>query len=128
MFSWIIDPIKSLFAYIGAFFSGILAEKYRDNKKDLDREKKRDKIDAKPSPKKSEILDKMKKGKLCLVMLLSLFLGGCVTTGSECTKCPEWPVAGPEVAAELEKLPEEEYPALWEWLGRLDKFKQKKEI
>ena len=28
-------------------------------------------------------------------------------------------MAGPVVADELERLPEDEFPATWEWIGRL---------
>lgn len=54
-----------------------------------------------------------------------LLLTACGTTASN---APVWPIAGPEVAEELEKLPENEYPALWEWLGRIAKYKEKLDI
>ena len=42
--------------------------------------------------------------------------------------CPLYPAAGVKVAAELEKLPFEEAPHFWEWLGRVDKLRQELEI
>lgn len=126
MLSLITNFLKSLGFYIGAFFSGLLAEKYHDTKEDLKTQEKRDLIDAEPSPKKSEILERMKSGKLCLILLAGFSLSGCAHWQK--SKCPSWPIAGPEVAAELEKLPENEYPALWDWLGRVDKFKRKSDI
>lgn len=55
---------------------------------------------------------------LCaLVALAALSLSACAAVGSS---CPAWPVAGPEVADEMERLPEDQFPATWEWLGRLD--------
>lgn len=50
-----------------------------------------------------------------------------------CTKvyynyCPIYPVAGKNVALELEKVSYEEYPATWEWIGRIDKLRQELEL
>ena len=53
-------------------------------------------------------------GRLALV---ASFLTGCAS--ATISSCPPWPVGGPVVAAELERLPDAEYPALWAWLGRL---------
>jgi len=36
---------------------------------------------------------------------------------------PEFPLAGKSVAAEMESLKAEDYPAIWEWIGRLYKLK-----
>lgn len=67
--------------------------------------------------------------KLMLVplLLLPILLTGCGTT---IYSAPAWPVAGPAVASDLEKccLPPEKYPALWEWLARVDKYKQKRDL
>ncbi|MDR2902186.1 MAG: hypothetical protein LBU87_03670 [Lactobacillales bacterium] len=38
--------------------------------------------------------------------------------------CPHYPVAGPGVAAELEKASFEAFPKTWEWIGRIDKLRQ----
>lgn len=61
---WLTDFIKSLTVYIGAFFSGVFAEKYHDQKEQIKTDKKRDQIDAEPSPSKSSILDRMRNKKL----------------------------------------------------------------
>jgi hypothetical protein len=37
---------------------------------------------------------------------------------------PEFPPAGSRVAQELDNLTADEYPYLWEWIGRLDKLRQ----
>ncbi len=42
--------------------------------------------------------------------------------------CPVYPVAGPAVASELEKLPAQRYAATWEWIGRIDKLRQQLEL
>lgn len=42
--------------------------------------------------------------------------------------CPRYPVAGPQTAAELEKIDFESAPHFWEWLGRVDKLRQELEI
>lgn len=42
--------------------------------------------------------------------------------------CPRYPVAGAEVAVELEKLGAGEYPRTWEWLGRINKLRQELDI
>ena len=38
--------------------------------------------------------------------------------------CPPFPIAGKEVAAELESIDEATHPNLWLWLGRLEKLKR----
>jgi len=42
--------------------------------------------------------------------------------------CPVYPLAGPAVAEELENATAEDYPATWEWIGRIDKLRQELEI
>ncbi len=42
--------------------------------------------------------------------------------------CPTYPVAGAAVAAELENATAEQYPATWEWIGRIDKLRQELEL
>lgn len=42
--------------------------------------------------------------------------------------CPTYPVAGAAVANELENATAEEYPATWEWIGRIDKLRQELEL
>ncbi|MBQ8481611.1 MAG: hypothetical protein IJ532_03670 [Alphaproteobacteria bacterium] len=36
---------------------------------------------------------------------------------------PQFPYAGPKVADELQNLNAEQYPYLWEWVGRLNKLR-----
>ena len=55
-----------------------------------------------------------------LMLLLTLSASGCAKAGCD---CPPWPIAGPAVAKELDYLPEKEFPALYEWLARLDKLR-----
>lgn len=43
------------------------------------------------------------------------------------TTCPPWPAAGPAVAAELDALPPERFPATWAWLARLAKLRDQLE-
>ncbi len=65
--------------------------------------------------------------RLALLLLLTIFCGGCATAGSDSGRlCPPWPSAGAGVARELESLclPEERCPALWDWLQRLDRLKR----
>lgn len=63
-------------------------------------------------------------------MLIVLpFLSGCATDSYKQAPeivTPQWPYAGAAVADELEKvcIPENKCPALWDWLGRLDKLKE----
>lgn len=55
-----------------------------------------------------------------------LFLSSCAA--EHYNFCPVYPPAGPSVAAELEHLSGESYPAVWEWIGRIDKLRQELEI
>lgn len=62
---------------------------------------------------------------------LSLMLGAMVCLSSCATtsyNCPVYPVAGEEVAAELEKASYSEYPNTWEWIGRVDKLRLELEL
>jgi hypothetical protein len=64
----------------------------------------------------------MPRSPLVLALTAMLLSTGCATGASDVPRlsvCPPWPVAGPAVAAELGRLPEAEYPATWEWVGRL---------
>ncbi|MBR2136679.1 MAG: hypothetical protein IJ852_01810 [Alphaproteobacteria bacterium] len=36
---------------------------------------------------------------------------------------PSFPIAGPQVASELEALDFQSYPHLWDWIGRLNKLR-----
>lgn len=50
------------------------------------------------------------------------YLISCTTINYE--QCPEYPIAGPKVALELEKATYSEFPNTWEWLGRINKLKE----
>ncbi len=62
------------------------------------------------------------------MLLLTGCLSGCALEKSDPvyveSNLPEYPVAGPDVAKELERvcLPADKCPALWEWFGRVDKL------
>lgn len=60
-------------------------------------------------------------------MLLVMSLSGCLRPAFY-SSCPVYPVGGEKVGIELESLSFEEYPATWEWLGRVDKLRQELEI
>ena len=55
-----------------------------------------------------------------LMLLLTLSASGCAKAICD---SPPWPVAGAAVARELDYLPEKDFPALWEWLARLEKLR-----
>lgn len=55
----------------------------------------------------------------CLASCEQLGVAPAAPTYRPILICPDWPAAGPEVAAELERLPQAEYPATREWLARL---------
>jgi|GEM_PF-3314133 hypothetical protein len=60
---------------------------------------------------------------LGLAAMLVISLGACGTaTGSDPDICPPFPVAGSEVADEIEArmFPSHDYPAFWHWIDRLD--------
>jgi len=62
---------------------------------------------------------------LGLISVLTILLIGCGTAGYEKGTCPAWPLAGAEVAEDLNAgmMPASQYPAFWEWMGRVDKLK-----
>lgn len=55
------------------------------------------------------------------------YLSSCAPVICEQIVLPEFPYAGPKVADELQHLSVEEYSALWEWIGRLNKLRQELE-
>lgn len=61
---------------------------------------------------------------LVLLLSLTLFLAGCARTISD---CPPYPVAGPAVAGELEKVcyvkDQAVCPHLFSWLDRVGKLR-----
>ena len=57
-------------------------------------------------------------------MLLAMScLGSCAPANCD-MPMPQFPPAGPRVAAEMENLSAAEYPATWEWIARLDKLRR----
>lgn len=66
---------------------------------------------------------------MLLAATLSLCLAGCAARSSD-PAVPVWPVAGPAVAAELERAcaPQVACPALWDWIARLDVLKRQLDI
>ncbi len=64
----------------------------------------------------------MKRPSPVLILALSLTACGGVVSEPAPSICQPWPIAGPAVAAELERvcLPEARCPATWAWLKRLD--------
>lgn len=61
-----------------------------------------------------------RKWLLGLMLLPILFVNACARARCD---FPPWPIAGAAVAQELDYLPEKDFPALWEWLARLDKLR-----
>jgi len=59
--------------------------------------------------------------RLIALLAVTLSSSACAPAISN---CPPWPPAGPEVAEELARLPGENYPATWEWLGRLERLQR----
>ena len=57
------------------------------------------------------------------MLIVMSCLNSCVQTTCEEAVLPQFPYAGPKVADELQNLSAEEYPNLWEWVGRLNKLK-----
>lgn len=64
-----------------------------------------------------------------LMLAAVLCLSSCTTERSEPVfSCPVYPVAGPEVARELEHADYASYPHTWEWIGRINKLRQELEL
>ncbi|MBQ7660158.1 MAG: hypothetical protein IJS26_05450 [Alphaproteobacteria bacterium] len=42
--------------------------------------------------------------------------------------CPTYPIGGQKVGQELQRLNSAEFPATFEWLGRINKLKQELEL
>lgn len=64
LFNSLTGWFKSFLTYVGAFATGIFAEKYHDAKTDLSEERKRDKVDAAPHASFEQLLDDLDDGKL----------------------------------------------------------------
>lgn len=54
-------------------------------------------------------------------------LSSCTPVICETPILPQFPHAGVKVADELKNLSAEQYPSLWEWLGRLNKLRMELE-
>ena len=69
-----------------------------------------------------------KKHKYILVLMLPgiVCLGSC--TRAHYNYCPKYPIAGPNVASELEKYDYHTHTSLWEWIGRIDKLRQELDL
>lgn len=68
-----------------------------------------------------------RKGRLyilALILVVMLLLSSCARVNCD---CPIYPIAGPQVAEELEQADEEHYPYTWEWIARLNKLKEELE-
>ena len=59
-------------------------------------------------------------------LLVLSFLSSCAAASYD--YCPRYPVAGPQVATELEKIPDGSLSAFWEWIGRINKLRQELEL
>lgn len=66
--------------------------------------------------------------RLSLILGAVSCLNSCAAGSCETLSLPEFPLAGKPVAAELENLKAEDYPAIWEWIGRLYKLKQELDL
>ena len=56
-------------------------------------------------------------------------LSSCATTSSESMgSCPVYPIAGKEVAQELEHADYKSFSHTWEWIGRINKLRQELEL
>lgn len=64
---------------------------------------------------------------LVLMLIAASCLISCTTANYE-GLCPVYPVAGPKVAAELEKTEAAEFPYFWEWLARINKLRLELEL
>lgn len=60
-------------------------------------------------------------------MLLMSSLWGC-SCKINYDVCPTYPVGGQSVGQELAKLNSSEFPALFEWLARINKLRQELEL
>lgn len=60
------------------------------------------------------------------ILSIILCLNSCAPVSSD--YCPVYPVAGEKVAAELEKIPYQNYENFWEWIARINKLRQETEL
>ena len=72
-----------------------------------------------------------KKHKFITALMLTeiLYLSSCTTTASkDYFLCPIYPVAGENVAKELENADISSFPHTWEWIGRINKLRQELDL
>lgn len=69
-----------------------------------------------------------RKRRLFIVVPMLLALSCCGSLRAEKCSCPVYPVGGAAVGRELRQLSYDEYPHLWEWLGRVNKLRQELEL
>ena len=62
------------------------------------------------------------------MLLVMNCLNSCAPVHCEIYNPPVFPKAGIKVADELESLSFNEYPNLWDWIGRLNKMRKELEI
>lgn len=69
-------------------------------------------------------------GNWMLLAVLLLTLQGCLKRSAPAvySTIPPWPIAGQAVADELQTIPDDDYPALYNWLGRLILYKTEIDI
>ena len=62
---------------------------------------------------------------LALIVTLAISLSACGNAVFEAGSCPTWPEAGSAVALEVERgmMPADQFPAFWDWMGRVDKLR-----
>ena len=68
-----------------------------------------------------------KKGRsytLALILLVILLLSSCARVSCN---CPIYPIAGAQVAEELENADIEHYSYTWEWIARINKLREELE-
>ena len=59
----------------------------------------------------------------------TLCLNSCAVTNSDhIVSCPIYPIAGENVAKELEKADYTSFPYTWEWIGRINKLRLELEL
>lgn len=57
------------------------------------------------------------------MLIVMSCLSSCAKVTCEPMILPQFPYAGLKVADELQNLRADEYPNLWEWIGRLNKLR-----
>lgn len=65
-----------------------------------------------------------------LLVAILLLQTGCLKRyeTADYSTIPPWPTAGEAVATELQTIPPDNYPALYNWLGRLLQYKNEMDI